>query len=182
MTKPKDLIELAAIANAHGIKGQVLIKPFGADPHALKQYGPLTDVTGQKTFSIKKLRVNNKGMVVATLKDVTDRTQAEHLKGTVLCIDRSKLPEPDEDEFYYSDLIGLEARLENNDLFGKVINLADFGAGDLLEIMPQNSQKSMYLLFTKQTVPSLHLSQGYITIAPPQEIEAEPQPDDDEHP
>ncbi len=178
MTKPKDLIELAAIANAHGIKGQVLIKPFGADPLALKQYGPLSDAIGQQTFTIKKLRANNKGMLVATLKEVTDRTQAESLKGTVLCIDRSKLPQPDEDEFYYSDLIGKDARLENNELFGKVINVADFGGGDLLEIMPQNSQKSMYLLFTKQTVPSLHLSEGYITIAPPQEIEVKQQEDE----
>lgn len=168
--KTPDLIELGAIANAHGTKGDVLIKPFG-DPLALNQYGPLKDKTGQKHFTIEKMRANSKGLLIATVKEITDRNQAEALKGTLLCIDRSQLPDPQEDEFYYQDLIGLEARLENGTPFGRVINLADFGAGDLIELMPQNSQKSMYLSFTKENVPSLNIADGYIVISLPDEIE-----------
>ena len=96
-----------------------------------------------------------------------DEYQAEAAKGTLLCIDRDQLPPPEEDEFYYSDLIGLEARLENGELFGKVINVDDFGAGDLIEIMPQNSQTSMYLSFTTETVPHIAISEGHITIVLP---------------
>ena len=176
MNHPKeDLIELGVITKAHGIKGQVTIKPFGDDPLALNQYGPLRDPSGQHTFTIKKLQLNNKGLLVASLKEIKDRNDAEAAKGTILCIERDKLPEPEIDEFYYSDLINLEARLENGDPFGKIIDVMDFGAGDLLEILPQNSQKSMYLVFNEENVPTLHIKDGYIIVSPPDEIEGEEQ-------
>lgn len=160
-------VEIAAIAGAHGIKGDVLIKPFGADPGQLLDYGPLRDKTGTATFTIQSLRPGRKNFLIARITEITDRNQAEAAKGTVLCIDRDQLPEPDDDEFYYSDLIGLEARLENGEPYGRVINVDDFGAGDLLEIMPQNSQTSMYLSFTKETVPHIAISEGHITIVLP---------------
>ncbi len=160
-------VEIAAIAGAHGIKGDVLIKPFGTDPGQILEYGPLRDKTGNKTFTVRSLRQGRKNFLIARIDEITDRNQAEAAKGTLLCIDRDQLPPPEEDEFYYSDLIGLEARLENGELFGKVINVDDFGAGDLIEIMPQNSQTSMYLSFTKDSVPLVAVSEGHITIVPP---------------
>ena len=175
MNNKTDLIELGVITKAHGIKGQVTIKPFGDDPLALNQYGPLSDPSGQHTFTIKKIQLNNKGLLVASIQEIKDRNDAEAAKGTLLCIDRDKLPEPEEDEFYYSDLINLEARLETGEAFGKIINVTDFGAGDLLEILPQNSQKSMYLVFNKQNVPALHIKEGYIVVSLPEEIEGQEQ-------
>ena len=84
-------------------------------------------------------------------------------------------PPPDNDEFYHTDLIGLEARLETGEPFGKIIRVENFGAGDLLEIMPQNSQTSLYLSFTKDNVPELHIKEGHIIITLPSETDGEEQ-------
>lgn len=169
---PKELIELCAITNAHGIKGEVTIKLFGYDPEALLNYGPLTDKSGQKTFTIQKLRPGKKELLVGRIKEITDRNQAEAVKGTELYIERSKLPEPDEDEdeFYYRDLVGLTVKTNDEELYGKVIAVENFGAGDIIEIMPQNSQKSVYFSFTKEIVPVVSIKEGYITLNPPAEI------------
>ena len=169
----KNLIELGAITKPHGIKGDVFIKPFGDDPLALNHYGPLTDPSGKQSFTITSLKLNPKGMLVAKIKEIPDRTQAEALKGTVLCVERDKLPAPDDDEFYHTDLIGLEARLQTGKPVGKIIRVDNFGAGDLLEIMPQNSQTSLYVSFTKDNVPELHIDAGYVVISLPSETDGE---------
>lgn len=169
-TKQKDeLIELGAITNAHGIKGDVTIKPFGKDLSSLMDYGPVRDKTGQQAFTILSLRHSKKDLYVAKIKEITNRNQAEDVKGTELYIERSKLPEPEEDEFYYRDLIGLSVNLESGEKWGKVIAVEDYGAGDIIEIMPQNSQKSVYFSFTKDVIPTISLKEGYLTLIPPQE-------------
>ena len=176
MKHPKEgLIELGVITGPHGIKGEVLIKPFGQTP--LEDFDQLTDETGAQTFKVTRAKLKNKGRLVANLAGITNRNQAEALKGTLLCIERSALPPlEDDDEFYYQDLIGLEARLENGDPFGKVIDVANHGASDILEILPQNSQTSMYLVFTKETVPEIKIEQGHLTIKIPDEIELDEKP------
>ena len=93
-SKKQDLIELGAITKPHGIKGEVFIKPFGDAPLALNQYGPLTDPSGDQTFTITHLRLNAKGMAIAKIKEIPDRNKAEALKGTLLCVERDKLPPP----------------------------------------------------------------------------------------
>lgn len=164
----KNRIELGVITGPHGIRGEVTIKPFTETP--LDQFHALTDETGTTPITIKKLRAASKGRLIATLAGLTNRNQAEELKGTILTIARDELPDLQEDEFYYSDLLGLEARLQSGEIYGRVLNIANHGAGDLLEILPQNSQTSMYLLFTRETVPSLSIDKGYITINLPGEI------------
>lgn len=160
-------IVLGAITNAHGIKGDVTIKPFGKTPETLMDYGPLTDITGKHTFTILSLRHSKKDLYVARIKELTDRNMAESAKATNLYIELSKLPEPDEDEFYYHDLLDLEVRLASGETYGTVKAVEDFGAGDLIEILPQNSQKTVYFSFTKEVIPVVNIKEGYITLAPP---------------
>lgn len=174
------LIELAAIADAHGIRGDVLLRLFSDDPENLIAYGPLRDEAGQKSFTIKSLKPGRKNLLIARIEEISDRNTAEALKGTILHIEREKLPAPEEDEFYYADLIGLEARLEDGSIYGKVVQCVDFGAGDLLEIMPQNSQTSMYLSFTGETVPEVNITGGYLTLILPATTEARGEPPTDE--
>jgi len=162
-------ILLGVITNAHGIKGDVTIKPFGQDLNALTDYGPLTDKSGKQTFTVLSLRHSKKDLYVARIKELEDRNMAESAKTTELYIELSKLPEPDEDEFYYHDLIDLTVRLPTGELYGTVKAVENFGAGDIIEILPQNSQKTMYFSFTKEIVPSVNIKEGYVTIAPPAE-------------
>ena len=162
-------IVLGMITNAHGVKGDVTIKPFGHDPNSLMDYGPLTDKSGKQTFTILSLRHSKKDLYVARIKELTDRNMAESVKSTDLYIELSQLPEPEDDEFYYHDLIGLNVNLSSGELYGTIKTVENFGAGDILEILPQNSQKTMYFSFTKEIVPSVNVKEGFIILAPPAE-------------
>lgn len=160
-------ILLAQIGSAHGIKGEVRVKPFG-DAEMLDQYGKLETKDGHK-FKIKRMRPQ-KNMLVVKFEGVNSRNEAEALNGIELFIDRSKLPETDEeDEFYISDLIGMEVRDITGDVIGKVLDVPNFGAGDMLEIRP-NQGADYFLPFTKEIVPSIDFENAGITITPPLEV------------
>lgn len=160
------------IGAAHGIKGGVRIASFTGDPLAIASYGPLqTDRPGLVvTIADAKLM---KATVIAKLKGVTDRNRAETLNGVELYIDRDMLPDnEDEDDFYHADLIGLEARLEDGTILGEIVAVPNFGAGDILEVRDPKSGNSALYPFTKAVVPAVKIKDGYLTIVPPEEVEA----------
>lgn len=161
---------LGVITGAHGIRGQVRIKSFTADPEQLTAYGALSDAKGDKVF---KLTVNgqSKGQLIAKIKGVNDRNAAEDLKGQELFIERSRLPAPDEEEFYHADLIGLAVETIDGEAYGTVKAVHDFGAGDILDIK-LTSGKGAMLPFTKETVPTIDLDAGKLVVNPPVETEA----------
>jgi 16S rRNA processing protein RimM len=131
---------LGVISGAHGIRGEVKIKAFGEDPLAIAGYGPLSDETGGTTVEITTVRPN-KGGVVARIKGVGDRNQAEALKGLMLYVERSALPEAAQDEYYHADLVGLSVELSDGKPMGQVIAVQDFGAGPMLEIRLSGSSQ-----------------------------------------
>lgn len=109
-----------------------------------------TSESGDDTLS---LTLKNKAAKhwLAEVKNITDRAQAEKLRGTVLYINNDILPETEDDEFYISDLIGLLCVDENKNEIGNVIAVENFGASDLLEIKPSGAE-SFYLPFTDDTI------------------------------
>lgn len=161
---------VAVIAGAHGVRGDVRIKSFTADPKGLAAYGPLTDKTGTREFRIK-VHGLAKNLLRAHIKGVDDRNAAEALVGVELYIERVQLPEPEDDEFYHSDLIGLKAVLEDGSDYGIVHALHDFGAGDVIEIVLA-AGGTVVLPFSNAVVPSVDLKAGIVVIAPPEEVEA----------
>ncbi len=158
---------LGHISQANGLRGDVLIKSHTAVPDDIATYGPLTNKDGSQTFVIRVVRVTAKG-VVAKIAGVSDRDAAEALRGTELYIDRAKLPAPDEDDFYYSDLVGLDAIGEDGRNVGTVVAVQNFGAGDLLEIRPTKAKGTELLPFTKAFVPHVDLDAGHVTIVWPE--------------
>lgn len=161
---------IAVIVGAHGVRGDVRIKSFTADPAGLADYGPLTDKTGNRTFLIKPLGMA-KGLLRAHIKGVDDRNAAEALTGVELYLERSRLPEPAEDEFYHSDLIGLRAELKDGSEYGTVRALHDFGAGDVIEIA-LSAGGIVVLPFTRAVIPAIDLEGGVVIVEPPEEVEA----------
>lgn len=157
---------IAQIGAAHGIRGDVRIKLFSDDEAALSHYGPLTSADGKRVFEILSARLS-KTVYVCRIKGLTDRDEAESLNGTLLYADRGLLPELDEEEFYHSDLIGLVAKLEDGSELGMIAAVHDFGAGDLLDIVPSRG-KGFYLPFTRDVVPSIDLEAGFVTVVPPE--------------
>lgn len=156
---------VGAIVGAQGIKGAVRIKSFTDCPADVGAYGPVEDESGQRRFKLK-VTGESKGLVTASLEGVKDRDAAEALKGVRLYIPRSKLPDLDEDEFLYSDLVGLEARAEGGEVMGTVRGVADFGAGEVIDIVLQ-AGGSLMVPFTKAAVPDVDVRGGWLTVVPP---------------
>ncbi|TYC72415.1 ribosome maturation factor RimM [Stappia sp. BW2] len=170
---------MAKIGAAHGIRGEVRVKPYGDDPLSFADYGILTTRDGKRSFEVERARVQ-KTVAITKFKGITDRNQAEELNGIDLFIDRDQLPEPEEDEFYYSDLTGLDVLDQTGETLGKIIAVQDFGAGDLLEVRPKRG-RSFYVPFTKDFVPEIDLENGRVSVSLPDDYfsEGTPEPSTD---
>jgi 16S rRNA processing protein RimM len=165
---------IARIGAAHGVRGAVKLWTFTEDPLAVKAYGPLVTKDGARSFEIATAREAN-GHLVATLKGIATREDAERLNGIELYIAREKLPDPDADEYYHADLIGLAAVNAANETLGRVIAIHNFGAGDIIEIAPP-AGATLLLPFTNAVVPSVDLKAGHVVIELPEEIEGDERP------
>ena len=162
---------IARIGAAHGVRGAVKLWTFTEDPLAVKTYGPLVTKDGARSFEIATAR-EAKGHLVATLKGIATREEAERLNGVELYVAREKLPATDDDEYYHADLIGLAAVDATDQPLGRVIAIHNFGAGDIIEIAPPHGA-TMLLPFTNAVVPSVDLAAGRVVIELPAEIEGD---------
>ena len=162
-------ILVGAIAGAHGLRGQVRIRSFTADPAAVATYGPLTDESGGRRFTIAVTGAAKDG-VLARIDGVADRTAAEALRGLRLYVPRSALPAPEADEYYRADLIGLRAELSDGSIYGRVIDVQNYGAGDFVEIERPTGGTEL-LLFSQTAVPVVDLAAGRIVVEPPAVVE-----------
>jgi len=165
---------VARIGAAHGVRGEVKLWTFTEDPFAVKEYGPLTTKDGARQFEVTHVR-EARDHLVATLKGIATREDAERLNGIELYIAREKLPETDDDEYYHADLIGLAAVNAANEPLGRVTAIHNFGAGDIIEIAPAQGP-TMLLPFTNAVVPTVDLAGGRVVIELPPEIEGDDAP------
>ena len=166
---------VARIGAAHGVRGAVKLWTFTEDPLAVQRYGTLTTKDGARQFEVTHAR-EAKDHLVATLKGVTTRDEAERLNGLELYVAREKLPATDDDEYYHADLIGLAAVTTANAPLGRVVAIHNFGAGDIIEIAPPQGS-TLLLPFTNAVVPTVDLAAGRVVIELPPEIDG-----DDEQP
>lgn len=160
---------LAAVIGAQGLKGEVKAKLFTAAPDALPRYGVLHTGAGRK-LKITAFRPTKAGEAVIAFEGVTDRNAAEALKGAELYVDRAALPETEDDEFYHTDLIGLEARDSEGRVLGKVSAIHNYGASDVIELARPDGD-TVLLAFSRETVPVLNIAAGYIMVAVPEDGE-----------
>jgi 16S rRNA processing protein RimM len=165
---------VARIGAAHGVRGAVKLWTFTEDPLAVKHYGPLTTKDGARQFEVTQVR-EAKDHLVATIKGVDTREDAERLNGIELYIAREKLPDTGDDEYYHADLIGLAAVTTSEEPLGRVAAIHNFGAGDIIEIAPPHGP-TMLLPFTNAVVRTVDLKGGRVVIELPQEIEGDDVP------
>jgi 16S rRNA processing protein RimM len=163
------LILVGRVAGAFGVRGEVRIASYTAEPTALLRYKTLLRRSGAPGLTLSGGRAH-KGGVVARAQEVATREEAQALRGLDLYVPRAALPEPDADEFYVADLIGLDVVTLEGDLLGKVKDARDFGAGDLLEVQPPSGE-SWWLPFTKDTVAEVQMDAGRIVAVRPDEVE-----------
>lgn len=173
MTKvPTDnLICVAAIAGAFGVKGEVKLKPFTEAPENCVSYGPLMDEKGKVVLTPKKHRLL-KNFLAVSAPEVKTPEEADALKLVKLFVPRDELPSAEEDDFYYSDLMGLDVKSNDGKRIGTVIGVHEFGAGDMLEIRPHPDKKtkktaaSFFHPFTKAATPKVDISARRLIIVP----------------
>jgi 16S rRNA processing protein RimM len=162
---------VAQIGAPHGIRGEVKLKSFTADPLAVKDYGPLTNEDGSAQFEIEAVRPA-KAHLVARLRGVNDRTAAERLTHLKLFIPRDRLPPPEADEYYHADLVGLAAVTADGNEVGTVVAIHDFGAGDILELRPRAGGPTLMLPISDTYVPEVDVPGRRIVVAPLEDVAA----------
>lgn len=164
--KLENPILMATIGGPSGIRGEVRVRAFTADPMALGDYGSLYNADGEK-FKINNLRPAKNGVVIK-FKGINTRSDAEGLNRVDLFVDRSALPDViEEDEFYVSDLIGMEVRSTDGESLGRIRDVPNFGAGDMLEIVADG--ETLLIEFNRANVPNIDLDNNFLTIIPPLE-------------
>ncbi len=164
-----NLVCVAQIVNVHGIKGAVKMKPFLRDVGLLRALGKLTDREEIRSFDIGTVS-QKKEHVIVQLRGITTRNEAETLKGLFLYADRNAFPKNGENEFYYTDLIGLTV-LKDGKNFGVVQRVDNFGAGDILDVKLLNG-KSCSFSFSQKTFPQVDLEKKEIELVLPEGLEA----------
>lgn len=172
---------IGKIVAAHGIKGEVKVQPHNSNPADWNKLGELENKDASQTFSIK---VAEKSLANANvrvkIKGVDTRNEAEALIGTEFYVNRDKLPELGEEEYYLQDLIGLQVCLKTSDnVIGKVVRFYNFGAGDIIELKINGQKETEMLPFTKQYVPEINIAQGYVIVSSATMIFAEDEEGED---
>lgn len=160
---------IARIGAAHGVRGAVKLWPFTEDPFAVEDYGPLMTKDGSRSLEVASARAAKDHLVV-TFKGVDTREAAERLNGVELFITRDQLPTADDGEYYNADLIGLAAHLADGTLYGKIVHVHDFGAGTIIEIVPDAGGPTVLLPFTDPVFPTVDIANGRCVVELPGEI------------
>lgn len=159
---------VGAIAGSFGVRGEVRLKSFCAEPEAIADYVPLFTEDGARRFDTIRLTRSVKGGFAALLSGITTKEAADNLRGARLYAERTALPALPDDEFYHTDLIGLEVVDTGGKLIGRVAAVHDHGAGDLLEITGPGLKASVLLPFTNACVPTVDLAAGRLIADPPE--------------
>ncbi|VAV90221.1 16S rRNA processing protein RimM [hydrothermal vent metagenome] len=163
-------ILVAAITGAFGARGEIRLKSFTNEPAACLSYAPFVDVDGKVILKISKPRQVKGGFAVRS-PGVQYRDQAEALRGTKLYCLREVLPAPEKDEFYHSDLLGLSVFSADDVLMGRIADVQNYGASDLLEICDTpNVTANWTLPFTLAHVPLVDVPGKKVSIQDWQEF------------
>jgi 16S rRNA processing protein RimM len=152
------------------VAGEVRLKSFCADPTAIADYGPLYTQDGSRSFVVKLTRPVAGGLGARVI-GIKTKEEADALRGTELYVDRSRLPSLPDDEFYHSDLVGLQAVDTGGVVLGLVAAVHNHGAGDILEITGPGRKSVLMLPFTLAAVPTVDLAAGRVVVDLPEGLD-----------
>jgi 16S rRNA processing protein RimM len=162
-----DRVIVGSVGGSFGVQGEVRLKSFCADPQAIADYTPLYTEDG-RTFVQVILTGQMKNGFTARLDGVVTKEDADALRNTSLYAERTKMPSLPDDEYYYTDLIGLTVLDTGGVTLGTVKNVMDHGAGDLLEIALPGHAETILLPFTAAIVPTVDIAAKTIIADPPE--------------
>ncbi|NIY70947.1 ribosome maturation factor RimM [Marivivens donghaensis] len=163
----QDRVVVGAIGGAFGVRGEVRLKSYCAEPDAIADYTPLYTADGRTFPTIVVTGVAQNALIVR-MDGVVSKEDADKLKGTQVFADRDKMPPPADDEYYYADLIGLQVFDTGGNDLGTVKTVMNHGATDLLEIHKAGYKSTVLLPFTQAAVPTVDIAAGRIVADPPE--------------
>lgn len=158
---------VGAITGSFGVRGEVRLKSFCAEPEAIADYAPLSTEDGSHSYTLTLTRPVKNGFA-GRLSGVATKEQADALRGTRLYAPREALPDLPDDEYYHVDLIGLTVLDTGGAELGVVRAVHNHGATDLLEVFKPGYKSTVLLPFTNEAVPTVDLKQGRIIADPPE--------------
>ena len=167
MTDTTDRVVVGAFAGAFGVNGEVRLKSYCADPGAIADYTPLFTEEG-RSFATVVLTGQAGNALVARVDGIVTKEEADALKGAVLYADRQMLPDLPDDEYYYTDLVGLDVFDTGGQNLGFVKSVQNHGASDLLEVYRPGMTASVLVPFTLASVPTVDLQARRIVADPPE--------------
>jgi len=133
---PDDLIQVGYITGAYGLRGGIRITPHSQDADALLNVKTWwLDKPSLRPVQVRSAKYHS-GDVTATLVDLSDRDLAEALKGATVQVSRADFPALSEDEYYWTDLIGMDVVNLQGEALGKVTDMMHNGAQSILRITP----------------------------------------------
>lgn len=162
-----NLICVGSISGSYGVKGELRVKSFCAQPSDLEKYNPLLTEDGKQSFELSLIGQIKNGFS-ARILGINSKEEADLLRGVSLFARRSSLPPVSADEFYYTDLINMEVADTGGSIIGHVRTITNHGADDLIEIDLKGSSETALIPFTKIIVPTVDLAAGRIVVDPPE--------------
>lgn len=159
-----DLVVVGVILGAHGVRGDVRVKSFTAEPGALFDYAPFLSEAGDLLIDPVKARPAKDHYIVSPANP-RQKEEWDALKSTKLHVPRLALPETDEDEYYIDDLVGLNVFAGGDSPIGRVKAVLNHGATDLIEVQPITAGKPVLVPFTLEDVPTVDLDARRLVIA-----------------
>ncbi|MBQ1543341.1 16S rRNA processing protein RimM [Caulobacter sp. CCUG 60055] len=163
------LVLVGRLAGAFGVRGEVRISAYTERPGALLDYAALVREDGSPGLTLLSGRVA-KGDVIARVREIDTKEQADAMRGLRLFVPRQALPAVEDDEYYLTDLIGLPVETPQGAPVGRIRSVQNFGAGDLLEIQPP-AGAAWWLPFTREAVPTVDIAGGRVVVVRPDETE-----------
>lgn len=133
MNREDETIAVGRITGAHGIKGEIKLSPYASLDGAEWSTVYLRSAKGDAPMEVARVR-SNKDLIILALKGVEDRNTAETLSGSELCMRKDDLPALEEDEYYYSDLVGASVVTDDGTELGRIEEIIPTGSNDVLEV------------------------------------------------
>ncbi|OAN70318.1 16S rRNA processing protein RimM [Jannaschia sp. EhC01] len=171
-----DHVCVGAISGSFGVRGEVRLKSFCAEPSDIASYGPLSTEDGATSYTVELTRPVKSGYA-AMLSGVKTKEDADALRGIRLYAPRAALPSLPDDEYYHTDLVGLTVFDTGGEILGKIASVANHGAGDIIEISGPGLGSGLLVPFTLAAVPTVDLAAGRVIVDMPEGLIGGEKPD-----
>jgi len=160
----KQLVHIGTFGQPLGLKGEIKIIMHTSDFKSFKSFCPYLNEAGKKIWFFDYLGIKN-NKIVGKLKNCSDRNCAEELSGNKIFTNKKNLPKIEKNQFYVSDLIDCKVQTKNNKFLGTIINIDNFGAGDLINIKKSNG-KTFYIPMNEENVIDINIKKRIIIVSP----------------